>query len=120
MGPLGSAAPDPSARGFASDVLDEVLRSGPFHVALRLAIEVRGLGLERLRDRLARRGLRVSVSTLSNWQRGLSRPDRPRSRQALAALEELLEVPGGALSRLLGPAPGRARARSGIDPGTPR
>ncbi|MQA25078.1 MAG: hypothetical protein GEU94_06330 [Micromonosporaceae bacterium] len=86
-------------------------------MALRLAIDVRGLGLERLRDRLAARGHRVSVSTLSNWQRGVSRPGQARSRRALAALEEVLEVPAEGLSRLLGP---RRHSRHEVVPGTPR
>lgn len=89
--------------GFSSEVLDELLRTGPFHIALRLTIHARGLSLERLHDRLARRGHRVSVSTLSNWQRGTSRPEHARSRDALAVLEQELGVPPNALSNLLGP-----------------
>ncbi|MGH3713270.1 MAG: hypothetical protein ACRDT4_07380 [Micromonosporaceae bacterium] len=89
--------------GFSAEVLEELLRTGPFHTALRLTIHARGLSLERLHDRLARRGHRVSVSTLSNWQRGTSRPEHARSREALTVLEELLDVPPNALAALLGP-----------------
>lgn len=127
---------EPRRDGFSGDVLDEVLRTGPFHTALRLTIHARGLTLERLREHLARRGHRVSISTLSNWQRGSSRPDHTRSRKTLAALEELLGVPANGLSDLLGPrrrpaqrpnaVPGmqrtdaeRLRAELGVPPPTP-
>ncbi|QKW07558.1 hypothetical protein HUT18_15405 [Streptomyces sp. NA04227] len=96
-----------------------MFRTGPFHTALRAAIAARGLSLERLRDRLAARGHAVSVSTLSNWQRGVGRPRRPESLRAVAALESLLALPEGTLVRLLRePAP-RGRG-GGFSPGTPR
>ncbi|MER5865165.1 hypothetical protein [Kitasatospora sp. NPDC002040] len=91
--------------------------TGPFHTALRQAIADRGLSLERLRERLAARGLTVAVSTLSNWQRGAVRPQRPDSLRAVTELEHLLDLPAGALSRLLddhGP-----RGRRPLLPGTP-
>jgi hypothetical protein len=69
-----------------------------FAGALRQAIQASGLTLERIRHRLARRGVSVSVATLSYWQRGRS---RPRSRAVVAALEEVLQVPAGALTELL-------------------
>ncbi len=97
--------------------MDDVLRTGPFHSALRWAIAARGLGLDRLRDRLAARGQVLSVSTLSAWQRGTSLPRRAESLRAVAELEHVLDLPGGTLTRLLAE-PGR-RGRS-VVPGTPR
>ncbi|MGH3737575.1 MAG: helix-turn-helix domain-containing protein [Micromonosporaceae bacterium] len=99
--------------------LRELLRTGPFHTALRLTIHARGLSLERLQDRLARCGHRISVSTLSNWQRGTSRPEHARSRDALRALERLLDVPENALLDLLGPRRPRL-ARDDADQGMTR
>jgi hypothetical protein len=79
-----------------------------FAGALRQAVQASGLTLERIRHRLGRRGLTVSVATLSYWQRGRS---RPRSRTVVAALEEILQVPPGALTELLDdPAPAAAPA----------
>ncbi|MBO2464319.1 helix-turn-helix domain-containing protein [Actinomadura violacea] len=66
-----------------------------FAVAFRQAVQASGLTLERIRHRLGRRGLAVSVATLSYWQRGRS---RPRSRAAVALLEEVLDVPPGTLT----------------------
>lgn len=86
-----------------------------FAGALRQAIAASGLTLERIRHRLGRRGLTVSVATLSYWQRGRS---RPRSSAIVTALEEILGVPPGTLTGLLDdPAPAasplRGRARRG-------
>ncbi|MGY0231906.1 hypothetical protein [Longispora urticae] len=47
----------------------------------------------------------MSVSTLSNWQRGVNRPDRPDSRRVLGALEDILRVDG--LGTLVEPEPRR-------------
>lgn len=80
-----------------------------FAGALRQAVQASGLTLERIRHRLGRRGLTVSVATLSYWQRGRS---RPRSRTVVAALEEILQVPQGTLTELLDdPAPTAPAAR---------
>jgi hypothetical protein len=81
-----------------------------FAGALRQAIRGSGLTLERIRHRLACRGVSVSVATLSYWQRGRS---RPRSRPVVAALEEILQVPAGTLTGLLDdpPGPGSAAGR---------
>ncbi|MEV7216616.1 hypothetical protein AB0O31_26425 [Kitasatospora cineracea] len=87
------------------------LRTGPFHLALRAAIAARGLALHRLRERLAQRGVRVGVTSLSYWQQGLRRPERAESLRAVAVLEELLDLPEHSLTRLLGP------RRSVPDPG---
>ncbi|TYK47104.1 helix-turn-helix transcriptional regulator [Actinomadura decatromicini] len=80
-----------------------------FDGALRAAIQARGLSLERLHVRLAERGIHVSVASLSNWQRGSSRPERSRSLSAVRALEGILEVPPDSLSALLGPRRPRGR-----------
>lgn len=88
----------------------------PFHVALRTAIRERGLTLERLHVHLARSGVSVGVSSLSNWQTGQSRPQLPGSLRVLAALEDTLGLPPGSLFRLLaatGAGPERAR-RTGL------
>ncbi|MFI6318687.1 hypothetical protein ACIBG8_14255 [Nonomuraea sp. NPDC050556] len=98
------------------DDLHEALQTGPFHVALRAAIEARGLSLDRLRHRLERRGLRVGVTSLSYWQQGLRRPERAESLLAVAALEEILTLPPRSLSSLLGPPRPRGR-NTGLPPG---
>lgn len=86
-----------------------------FAGALRQAVQASGLTLERIRHRLGRRGLTVSVATLSYWQRGRS---RPRSRTVVVALEEILQVPQGTLTELLDdPAPTVAAARTPAGPG---
>ncbi|MFS2291602.1 MAG: hypothetical protein FWJ90_02715 [Actinomadura sp.] len=82
-----------------------------FAGALRQAVQASGLTLERIRHRLCRRGLTVSVATLSYWQRGRS---RPRSREVVVALEEILQVPPGTLTELLDdPAPTAPAVRAG-------
>ncbi len=92
-----------AARGAAEERLAEALRTGPFPVALRAALAARGLALHRVRHRLAQRGVHVGVTSLSYWQRGVRRPDRPESLRAVSALEEILDLPEHALTRLLGP-----------------
>jgi hypothetical protein len=90
--------------------LDEMWHTGAFHTRLRSAVQARGLSLERIRDRLAEQGVAVSVSTLSNWQRGASRPGGD-VRRVLRALESVLHVDDGALAALIddGPPAGRWR-----------
>lgn len=83
--------------------LAQALESGPFHAALRAAIEARGLTLERLRNRLSQRGIQVSVTSLSYWQHGRTQPERPDSLRAVGVLEEVLGLPPGSLVALLGP-----------------
>ena len=85
------------------------LPGAPFHEALRGAIAVSGLSLDRIEDRLRRHGCRVSVATLSSWQSGRNQPERPRSLAALAVLEKVLRLPPGALLDLLGPPRPRGR-----------
>jgi len=89
--------------------LAAVLRTGPFHLALRTAIAARGLALHRVQQRLAQRGIRVGVTSLSYWQQGRRRPERAESLRAVRVLEEVLELPEHSLTRLLGP----RRHRSG-------
>ncbi|QNP62738.1 hypothetical protein [Streptomyces genisteinicus] len=94
--------------------LARVLNTGPFHQALRAALSVRGLPLQRVQHHLAHRGIKVGVTSLCYWQQGARRPRRPESLRAVRALEEVLELPAQSLIRLLGtdgrpPAPpGRA------------
>ncbi|HVK23551.1 MAG TPA: XRE family transcriptional regulator [Actinokineospora sp.] len=87
-----------------------------FPDALRAAIQARGLGLERIRNRLRTLGAPVSVATLSYWQSGRCRPERPDSMIALAHLESVLEVPAGSLMSLLGPPKPRGRWLTGVEP----
>ncbi|MEU6409314.1 hypothetical protein [Microbispora sp. NPDC046933] len=91
------------------DELAEVLRSGPFERALRAAIRARGLSLDRLHSRLRERGVDVSLSSLSYWQRGRSRPERAASLAAVRELEGILSLPEYALIGLLGPPRPRGR-----------
>ncbi|MFD5244409.1 multiprotein-bridging factor 1 family protein [Amycolatopsis sp. NPDC058340] len=88
---------------------ERLLRDGPFADALREAIRVRGLSLERLRDHLRARGVSITAATLSYWQSGRSRPERRDSVLGLRHLEQVLEIPPGSLTALLGPP--RARGR---------
>ncbi|MEU9983402.1 hypothetical protein [Streptomyces sp. NPDC050856] len=83
--------------------LAQFLTTGPFHLALRAALTVRGLPLQRVQHHLAHRGIKVGVTSLCYWQQGARRPQRPESLKAVRALEEVLELPGGSLIRLLGP-----------------
>ena len=84
-----------------SPELAELLRTGPFEVALRAAIRASRLSLERIQHRLQTRGTPVSITALSYWQSGRRRPERPDSLLALQQLENVLSVPEGSLSALL-------------------
>ncbi|MFK4209265.1 hypothetical protein [Streptomyces sp. NPDC030920] len=97
--------------------LAQVLHTGPFHLALRTALSVRGLPLQRVQHHLAHRGVKVGVTSLSYWQQGARRPQRAESLRAVKALEEVLGLPEKSLLRLLGtegvrPETGRPAARS--------
>ncbi|MCX2732339.1 hypothetical protein OOZ19_19035 [Saccharopolyspora sp. NFXS83] len=94
-----------------SPELAELLRTGPFEVALRAAIRSSRLSLERIQHRLQSRGTPVSITALSYWQSGRRRPERPDSLLALQQLENVLGVPDCALSALLGPPRPRGRTR---------
>lgn len=80
-----------------------------FAAVLRAAIRARGLGLERIRDRLRAQGVSVSLATLSYWQSGRSRPERRDSLTAVELLESVLELPAGTLIASLGPPRRRGR-----------
>jgi hypothetical protein len=101
----------------ATAELDSALQGGPFHVALRAAIAARGLPLQRVQHHLSRHGVKVGVTSLSYWQQGARRPQRPESLRAVRALEEILQLPDESLIRLLAetgerPADRDASARS--------
>ncbi|PKV85126.1 hypothetical protein [Streptomyces sp. TLI_146] len=81
--------------------LAQVLHTGPFHLALRAALAVRGLPLQRVQHHLAGRGVKVGVTSLSYWQQGARRPQRAESLRAVRALEEVLGLPDRSLLRLL-------------------
>ncbi|MFF0753760.1 hypothetical protein [Streptomyces sp. NPDC004267] len=81
--------------------LVQLLHTGPFHLALRTALAVRGLPLQRVQHHLAHRGVKVGVTSLSYWQQGARRPQRPESMKAVRALEEVLQLPDNSLLRLL-------------------
>ncbi|MCX4968660.1 hypothetical protein OHA98_28660 [Streptomyces sp. NBC_00654] len=81
--------------------LAQVLHTGPFHLALRTALSVRGLPLQRVQHHLAHRGIKVGVTSLSYWQQGARRPRRAESLRAVQALEDVLSLPGNSLLRLL-------------------
>jgi hypothetical protein len=90
--------------------------TGPFHLVLRNAIRERGLPLDRLRSRLAERGIDVGLASLSDWQHGRAWPRRPKSLQAIAALEEILGLPEQTLTSLLrSHRPPPFRPRQGVD-----
>jgi hypothetical protein len=80
-----------------------------FAVGLATAIAASGLSLDRVQHRLAQRGVQVSLSTLSYWRRGRSRPERAESLRAVRALEEALDLQPGSLLALLGPPRPRGR-----------
>ncbi|WP_329394051.1 hypothetical protein OHA45_09970 [Streptomyces lydicus] len=96
--------------------LAQLLRTGPFHLALRSALTARGLALTRVQHKLAQRGITIGVTSLSYWQQGARRPQRPESLRAVRALEEVLDLPAYSLHRLLvpegGPEAERPAARS--------
>ncbi|MFD9958914.1 helix-turn-helix domain-containing protein [Amycolatopsis sp. NPDC058986] len=83
--------------------------SGEFPLALRAAITASGLSLDRIQYRLRMRGISISVPTLSHWQSGRRRPERPESLRALVELEQVLAVPPRSLRSLLGPPRPRGR-----------
>src|SRR5690349_4204398 len=110
-GPVGPPEPE----------LGVLIHTGPFHAALRSAIRERGLTLQRLQARLASRGIRLALSSLSDWQHGHRRPGSESSLRAVEALEEILGVPAHTLLRLLVEPSGTVttlRPRRGLDEGT--
>jgi hypothetical protein len=100
--------------------LDILLATGPFDAALQAAVRARGLTLDRLRAHLARRGVPVALSTLSDWQHGKRRPATAGSLRTVQALEDVLGLRPGTLVRLLVDPPAndpaqQARRRRGLD-----
>ncbi|GII64010.1 hypothetical protein Skr01_40950 [Sphaerisporangium krabiense] len=81
--------------------LADLLLVGPFHQALRVAIQERSLTLERLRRRIVQAGVPVALSTLSDWQQGNRRPGTERSMRVVAVLEQILGLPPSSLRDLL-------------------
>jgi hypothetical protein len=71
-----------------------------FAQAFAEALDRRGASLTWLRDRLAARGYRISLATLSYWRSGHRVPTRDESLDALAEIEALLDVRDGALDAL--------------------
>ncbi|MET9470040.1 hypothetical protein ABZY44_35670 [Streptomyces sp. NPDC006544] len=106
--------PPPDGGRPGAPELPEVLRAGPFHLALRAALTARGLPLHRVQNRLAARGIKLGVTSLSYWQQGARRPRRTESLKAVRALEQILDLPEGSLLRLL------AAPEPGAGPETPR
>jgi hypothetical protein len=108
------AAGDGAARETAAQPIGNA-----FSIALRAAISHSGLSLDRLQARLQKHGISVSVTALSYWQSGKRQPERANSLSAVRVLEDILELPPGALLSLLPPprprgAPSRkAGARQG-------
>ncbi|MYR42352.1 transcriptional regulator [Streptomyces sp. SID5910] len=89
------------------------MRTGPFSEALRVAIQNRGLSLSRLQERLKQGGAPITTATISAWQSGKYRPERPHALRALEALEKVLNLPARALSSLLAPPKPRGRHLNG-------
>ncbi|KRF21240.1 hypothetical protein ASG90_02285 [Nocardioides sp. Soil797] len=79
-------------------------RPNDFATALRSAVDRSGLCLESIQQRLADRGVEVSVATLSYWQSGNRVPGRKRSEMVVAHLESVLGLTPRSL-RVLVPAP---------------
>ncbi|MEV0679147.1 helix-turn-helix transcriptional regulator [Actinosynnema sp. NPDC050436] len=94
---------------------EQVLSQEKFADALRAAIARRDLTLDRIRARLAERGVEISLATLSYWQQGRSRPERPKSLRALRELEAILDLPPNTLFDFLEPR--RPRGRWLAEPG---
>lgn len=101
--PTGSrrSMPAPAPPSARERDLRLALRTGPFSAALHLAMEAGDWTLEGLQQALARQGVEVSLSTLSYWRRGRSRPERPDSLRAVAVIEALLGLPEQTLAGLL-------------------
>lgn len=113
-----AVAPAAPAAPAQAPAPEPVPATGTFAETLHSAIEASGLSLDRLRSALAQRGVRVSVTTLSYWRRGRSQPERASSMLAVGLLEQLLTLPRGTLSSLLGPPRPRGRWVSAAVPGS--
>lgn len=83
-----------------------------FAAALQQALEAKNLPLDRVCERLAARGIRLTPATLSYWQNDRTRPEQAKSLQAVAELEQILDLHHGALLSLLPPPRPRGAQRS--------
>lgn len=84
-----------------------------FASVLRDAITASELTLRDLRAALDERGAPVSLSSLSTWQSGTSRPERRTSLRVVEQLEDVLGLPAGRLREALGPRSARTRPGRG-------
>lgn len=84
-----------------------------FAASLDAAITSRRRTMAGLRRALLARGVRVSSSTLSYWRSGERQPEGASSLEAVAVLEDLLDVPRGHLLDRIGPA--RRRVPGGVE-----
>lgn len=90
-----------------------------FATVLRTAITDRGHPLGQLSAQLRDAGTPCAPSTLSEWQSGRSRPERPASLRVLDELELLLDLPAGRLRSALPPRARRGRTRALAAPVAP-
>jgi hypothetical protein len=74
-----------------------------FAAVLGRALESRRVTLATLQRRLADRGHRVSIGTLSYWRSGQRQPEKPASLDAVREIEDLLGLEAGALRSRIGP-----------------
>lgn len=89
-----------------------------FRERLRAAVRASGLSLGEISRHLRESGTPVSVSGLSAWQSGVSRPDRAASLRALRELERILGLPPEELRSRVGRRP-RGSAHRPTAPATP-
>lgn len=107
-----ATSPPPGGTPAPAPHLTHATAGTSFATVFREALRQRGLPLERVRERLEARGIRISLATLSYWQRGRSQPERAQSLRAVDELESILALPSGALRSLLGPHRPRGRVVS--------
>ena len=90
--------------------------TGDFAATMGEAMARRRLTLTDVRDRLAARGHRVSLTALSYWRSGQRTPERATSLEAIPEMEALLGLePGTLLRRLPGPLRRRVGAPEPFD-----
>lgn len=83
---------------------------GAFASALSAALAHKQIPLSELRDQLISRGHSISLTALSYWRSGQRLPERRPSLDALPALESILDLAAGSLSKLV---PGPVARRLG-------
>lgn len=76
---------------------------GAFARELRSLIAARGITLTSLHRRLADRGNRVSMATLSYWRSGARQPESAQSLSAVEDIEEIFGLDRGRLTGLIRP-----------------